>query len=84
MKSAILLAAASITISACTADRTTAPRPPAEYEVVAQTYREGFSSNPTTAAMVRETATGCLFSVAEGKGAAPVLLPNGAHAGCRS
>ena len=60
-----------------------APKPPGPFVEVARTYRENFASFPTTAALVQETASGCLYSVAEGKGAAAVILPDGRHAGCR-
>ena len=78
--SALLAAAA---LSACEV-RSTAPLDPPSprFEVEAATWREGFATNPRTAALVREVATGCLYSVAEGKGAAAVLLPDGTHAGC--
>lgn len=78
----LLAILAALSITGCSA-QPSAPPPEPEFEVVAQTWREGFGTNPMTAALVRETATGCLYSVAEGKGAAPLILPDGKHAGCR-
>lgn len=79
-----LVAALALTVlGGCTIEKT-AERPvetPAFLEV-ARTYRENFASFPTTAALVQETATGCLYSVAEGKGASAVTTPDGRHAGC--
>lgn len=57
---------------------------PQRFVVVSHTWREGFGTNPTTAALVEDRRTGCLYSVAEGRGASAVLTPNGAHAGCQS
>ena len=75
---------AMLSLGGCTIEKT-APKPvetPA-FREVARTYRENFSSFPTTAALVQETATGCLYSVAEGKGASAVITPDGKHAGCK-
>lgn len=83
MRAALSAIGAALALAGCSFSEP-GQRPKPDFEVVAETWREGYASNPTTAALVRETATGCLFSVAEGKGASPVLLPDGKHAGCSS
>lgn len=60
------------------------PAEPERFRVVTRTWREGFATNPTTSALIEDTATGCLYSLAERKGVAPVLTRDGVHAGCLS
>lgn len=76
---AVLLAAL---LAGCTVQQAPEREPPRFVEV-ARTYREGFWINPTTAAILADRETGCLYSIAEGRDAAPILAPNGTHAGCR-
>lgn len=82
-KGTLTLAAltAALLVSGCEVE-VEAPSPPPAFEELSRTYREGFASHQPTAILLRETATGCLYSVAEGKGASAVLTPNGKHAGC--
>ena len=75
---AVLMAAL---LSGCSVQKVP-EREPDRFEVVSRTWREGFSNNPTTSALIADRQTGCLYSLAEGKGAAPLLTPDGAHAGC--
>ena len=75
---------ASLATSGCTVKkRVEQPVEDPAFREVARTYRENFASFPTTAALVQETATGCLYSVAEGRGASAVITPDGRHAGCK-
>lgn len=79
----ILAAGAALAIAGCSApDAGPAPEPE-RFHVVAKTFREGFATHPTTAAIVEDRRTGCLYSLAEREGAAPLLTPTGQHAGCR-
>ena len=74
---------ALLSLGGCTIEKTAAqPVETPAFREVARTYRENFASFPTTAALVQETATGCLYSVAEGRGASAVTTPDGRHAGC--
>lgn len=78
---AAVIAAGALT--ACSPAAPPSPPPVERFEVVSRTWREGFANNPTTAALLSDRQTGCLYSLAEGKGATPVITPDGKHAGCR-